>query len=209
MHTMNQKFLVIGGSGFIGKSLVSHLIKNRNAVRVLSPSADKHIWDKGIEPIVGSIENNDLITEQVRWADIVIHSATKYIDGQGLAALASAGLASDATKLKPVRLSIDIRVQHALRDELLKGIEHYKAKAGGGMVIDVTTGEVIALASLPDFDPNNPKDALDPEKINRIVVGTYEMGSTFKALTTAMALDSGKITINSTNGRRTNRAIYD
>ena len=66
------------------------------------------------------------------------------------------------------------------------------------MVIDVTTGEVIALASLPDFDPNNPKDALDPDKINRIVVGTYEMGSTFKALTTAMALDSGKLNINST-----------
>ena len=76
-------------------------------------------------------------------------------------------------------------------------MEKFKAKAVGGMVIDVTTGEVIALASLPDFDPNIPGDALDPDKINRVIVGTYEMGSTFKALTLAMALDSGKETINS------------
>ena len=51
--------------------------------------------------------------------------------------------------------------------------------------------------SLPDFDPNNPADALEPDRINRITVGVFEMGSTFKALTTAMALDSGKFTINS------------
>jgi cell division protein FtsI (penicillin-binding protein 3) len=121
----------------------------------------------------------------------------KYIDSQGLADLANAGLASDPDHLAPVKLTLDVRVQHALRDELMKGMEKYKAKAVGGMVIDVTTGEIIALASLPDFDPNNPVDALDPDKINRVVVGTYEMGSTFKALTLAMALDSGKETINS------------
>ncbi len=57
---------------------------------------------------------------------------------------------------------------------------------------------MIALASLPDFDPNNPVDALEKDRINRINVGVYEMGSTFKAITTAMALDSGKFTINST-----------
>ena len=66
------------------------------------------------------------------------------------------------------------------------------------MVYDVVTGEIIALASLPDFDPNNSGDALKPENINRILVGTYELGSTFKALNTAMALDSGKISINDT-----------
>ena len=121
----------------------------------------------------------------------------KYIDGQGLSDLAGAGLAAQPTDLTPVKLTIDLRVQHALRDELMKGMEKFKAKAVGGMVIDVTTGEVIALASLPDFDPNIPGDALDPDKINRVIVGTYEMGSTFKALTLAMALDSGKETINS------------
>ncbi len=53
------------------------------------------------------------------------------------------------------------------------------------------------MASLPDFDPNNPVDALDPHRIDRMTVGVYEMGSTFKALTIAMALDSGKVTLNS------------
>ncbi len=127
----------------------------------------------------------------------------KYIDGQGLSDLANAGLAAQPADLTPVKLTLDIRVQHALRDELMKGMDKYKAKAVGGMVIDVTTGEIIALVSLPDFDPNNPVDALDPDKINRVVVGTYEMGSTYKALTLAMAMDSGKASINSQFDART------
>jgi cell division protein FtsI (penicillin-binding protein 3) len=121
----------------------------------------------------------------------------KYVDDQGLAALNMAGLTTDSTDLKPVKLSIDLRVQFAMRDELMKGMEKYKAKAGAGMVLDVTTGEVLAMESLPDFDPNNPGDPRDEKRINRMAVGVYEMGSTFKALTTAMALDSGKVSINS------------
>jgi cell division protein FtsI (penicillin-binding protein 3) len=74
----------------------------------------------------------------------------------------------------------------------------FKAKATAGAILDVNTGEIIALVSLPDYDPNNPVDALADDKINRINVGVFEMGSTFKALTVAMALDSGKYNINST-----------
>ena len=73
----------------------------------------------------------------------------------------------------------------------------FKAKATAGAIMDVNTGEMIALVSLPDYDPNNPVDALEKDRINRINVGVFEMGSTFKALTTAMALDSGKFNINS------------
>ncbi|MBV8473131.1 MAG: penicillin-binding protein 2 [Hyphomicrobiales bacterium] len=122
----------------------------------------------------------------------------KYIDGEGFAALAASGMPINSEDLKPLALSIDLRVQHALRDELENGLNRFKAKAAAGLVYDVTTGEVIALASLPDFDPANPADALKPDNINRVTVGVYEMGSTFKALTTAMALDSGKVEINST-----------
>jgi cell division protein FtsI (penicillin-binding protein 3) len=122
----------------------------------------------------------------------------KYIDSLGLADLSGAGFSVQADDLQPVRLSIDLAVQHALRDELAKAIIKYKAKASAGMILDVETGEVMALASLPDFDPNNPVEALDPNKINRMTVGVYEMGSTFKALTIAMGLDSGKVNINST-----------
>jgi cell division protein FtsI (penicillin-binding protein 3) len=84
-----------------------------------------------------------------------------------------------------------------MRDELREALEKYKAKAASGVVADVNSGEVVAMVSLPDYDPNNPREALDPTRINRLTTGVYEMGSTFKALTLAMALDSGKITLNS------------
>lgn len=129
--------------------------------------------------------------------NVGIAGIEKYIDSQGLQDLNGAGLATEASDLKPVKLSIDLRVQHLLRDELSKGLERFKAIAAAGAIMDVNTGEVIALVSLPDFDPGNPVDALEKDRINRMNVGVYEMGSTFKALTIAMALDSGKVNINS------------
>jgi cell division protein FtsI (penicillin-binding protein 3) len=129
---------------------------------------------------------------------IGIAGMEKYIDSTGLQALNSFGLVNKQADLKPVQLSIDLRAQFAVRDELAWGIDHFKAKAGAAMILDVKTGEVIALVSMPDFDPNDPKDALSPDRINRMNVGVYEMGSTFKAMTLAMALDSGKYNVNST-----------
>lgn len=96
---------------------------------------------------------------------------------------------------KPVHLSIDLRAQHILREELLVAKAKFSAIAASGVVYDVKTGEIVALVSLPDFDPNDPGAALNPDYINRMTVGVYEMGSTFKALTTAMALDSGKVNL--------------
>jgi cell division protein FtsI (penicillin-binding protein 3) len=122
----------------------------------------------------------------------------KWIDGQGLQDLEGVGLLKSAADLAPVELSVDLRVQHAMRDELLKAMEEFRAIAAAGLVLDVRTGEVVALVSLPDFDPNNPVDAQKDENINRINVGVYEMGSTLKALTVAMALESDKFNINST-----------
>jgi cell division protein FtsI (penicillin-binding protein 3) len=119
----------------------------------------------------------------------------KWLDSNGLADLHRAGFATDRLQ-RPVELSIDLRVEHALRDELLKAKEKYKAKAASGLVSNVKTGEIVAMVSLPDFDPNNPREAHDPDRINRLTTGVYEMGSTFKALTLAMALDSGKATLN-------------
>jgi cell division protein FtsI (penicillin-binding protein 3) len=130
--------------------------------------------------------------------NIGIAGIEKYIDNQGNKALNDFGLVAKQTDLAPIQLSIDLRAQFAVRDELAWGLEHFKAKAAAGMILDVQTGEVIALASLPDFDPNDPADALNPDRINRMNVGVYEMGSTFKAMTLAMALDSGKYNVNST-----------
>ncbi|MCC2101467.1 MAG: penicillin-binding protein 2, partial [Hyphomicrobiales bacterium] len=121
----------------------------------------------------------------------------KYIDGQGLADLHGAGFDLSAENLKPIKLSLDAKATFALRDELAKGMEHFRAKAAAAAILDVNTGEVIAMASLPDYDPNNPADALKPDHINRMNVGVFEMGSTFKALTLAMALDAKKVNLNS------------
>ncbi|MEQ8306604.1 MAG: penicillin-binding protein 2 [Hoeflea sp.] len=118
----------------------------------------------------------------------------KYVDGQGFGDLADAGLTVNED-INPVRLSLDLRVQHVLRDELSAAVDRYKAIAAAGVVLDIHTGEVLGMASLPDYDPNNPVEALQKDRLNRMSAGTYEMGSTFKAFTTAMALDSGKVTM--------------
>lgn len=124
-----------------------------------------------------------------------ISGLEKYIDGQGLADLQAIGLATD---LEPVRLSVDIRVQHIVRDELARAMEKYHAIAAGAVVLNAKTGEVVAMASLPDYDPNNPYNAHEKDRLNRMSAGVYEMGSTIKSFTTAMALDSGKVTLAST-----------
>ena len=121
----------------------------------------------------------------------------KWLDGRGLADLHRAGLASDRNQM-PVELALDLRVQHALRDELVVARAKFKAEAAAGVVLDVRTGEIVAMASVPDYDPNSPREALDSKRINRLTTGVYEMGSTFKALTLAMGLDSGKMNLNTT-----------
>lgn len=100
---------------------------------------------------------------------------------------------------EPVTMSLDARVQFVLKDELQKVIDQFNAKGAAGIIMNVNTGEIVAMASLPDFDPNhppstNPKDEteLDKERIfNKITSGEYELGSVFKIFNTAMALDSG------------------
>jgi len=118
----------------------------------------------------------------------------KYVDDSGFRDLQATGFAG-AGDIEPVKLSIDLRVQHIVRDELVSAMARYKAVAAGGLVMDVETGEIIAMASVPDYDPNFPADALKKENLNRISAGTFEMGSTFKIFTTAMALDSGKVKV--------------
>ncbi|MEK9971202.1 MAG: penicillin-binding protein 2, partial [Ferrovibrio sp.] len=97
----------------------------------------------------------------------------------------------------PLELSIDLRVQHVMRDEVAKAIEAFNAIGGGGIVMDIYTGEIISLVSLPDFDPAEPGTASKDARFNRITLGVYEMGSTMKTLNTAMALDYGTVKLNS------------
>src|SRR5207237_1498963 len=88
------------------------------------------------------------------------------------------------------------RVHHAHADEVIKATVKYRAKAGGGVVLDVQTGEVLALASFPDFNPNSQKKEFTTEQMNRMTTGVFELGSVIKAITFAMAFDYGVTDLN-------------
>ncbi len=103
-------------------------------------------------------------------------------------------LTDPATRSTPAMLSLDSRVQGALEDELLKGIADTNAKGAAGLVLDVETGEVLALASLPSFNPNLIDNAGAGNIFNRVTNQVYELGSTFKPITVAAAIDAGTVT---------------
>jgi len=173
--------------------------------REITPRQQQEIHRLGI-PGVGFLTENKrvypngpVISHEIGHVNIDnqgIAGIEKWLDGQGLAALHMAGLATDQLQ-RPVKLAVDLRVQYALREELITARDKYKAKASAGIIADVNTGEIIAMVSEPDFDPNNPREANDPNRLNRLTTGVYEMGSTFKALTLAMALDSGRVSLSS------------
>jgi cell division protein FtsI (penicillin-binding protein 3) len=174
--------------------------------REITPEQQRQVFRLGI-PGVGFLSENKrvypngpVISHTLGHVNIDnqgIAGMEKWLDGQGLAALHMAGLATDRLQ-KPVELAVDLRVQFALRDELVKAREKFKAKAAAGLITDVNTGEIVAMVSEPDYDPNSPREANDPTRINRLTTGVFEMGSTFKVFTVAMALDSGRTNLNST-----------
>lgn len=124
-----------------------------------------------------------------------IAGVEKTLDQRDVSVLQQVGLAR-GRDLAPVHLSIDMRVQNLMRDQLVDGLSRYTAKDDAAVMLDIKTGEVLGLVSLPDFDPNDPAGALEPGRFNRITAGTYELGSTFKTITFAGALDSGIVRIN-------------
>jgi cell division protein FtsI (penicillin-binding protein 3) len=128
------------------------------------------------------------------------------IDNAGFAGVERALNEELRERREPLELSLDLRLQYVLREELQHVIDDFTAKGGAGLIMDVNTGEILAMASLPDFDPNRPV-AVDPEHpktlladrlFNRITLGDYELGSIFKIFTVAMALEAGTSTISST-----------
>lgn len=161
--------------------------------RHLSPRLESRVNALGIPGV-------HFIKEQRRiypHGPLAVHAVgATNVDNQGLLGVELAFndrlMAADVTDL---RLALDVRVQHAMRDELLATIEKFSAIAASGVVMDVRTGEVISMVSLPDFDPHGVAQASDNEKFNRVTLGVYELGSVFKTLTVAQALDRGTVGI--------------
>ena len=120
------------------------------------------------------------------------------IDDKGLAGMEKEFDMQLDEQQEPVALSLDLRLQTIMHDELGAAMDKFHAIGGGGLVMDISTGEILAMVSLPDFDPQHPGDADDTARFNRDTLGVYEMGSTFKIFNTAMALDSGLIHVGDT-----------
>ena len=118
------------------------------------------------------------------------------IDGKGAAGVERAFdpyLSNAGTRGQPLVLSISSKVQQALEAELGDAMQHFSAIGAAGVVMDVHTGEVLAMTSLPNFNPNAPGQGTPDQMFNRATLGVFELGSTFKPFTLAMAMDSGVV----------------
>lgn len=121
------------------------------------------------------------------WTDVDGHGAA------GMERVLDAKLSGETTRGAPAVLSIDSRVQGAVESELLGAMQKFNAIGATGVVLDVHSGELIALASLPSYNPNAAGRAPADWRFNRATLGVYELGSTFKPLTVAAAMDAGVI----------------
>ena len=117
------------------------------------------------------------------------------IDNKGLAGMERGFQTQLSRDGAPLALSVDARVQYIVRSELDDAMQTFRAAGATGLVMDVRSGEFLAMVSLPDFDPNTPDPADTDAMFNRATLGVYEMGSTFKIFNTALALSSGKVRI--------------
>lgn len=167
--------------------------------RQVTPEERDAVYNLGI-PGVGFVNERRRVYPQGRISSHVvgyvdvdtkgIAGIEKFLDDQGAIYTASLADPGEHTT-QPAQMSIDIRVQAVLIDELSRAIEKFRAIAAGGIVLDITTGEVIALASLPDFNPNEEKKNFSKDQMNKMTSGVFELGSVIKAVTFAMAFDYG------------------
>jgi cell division protein FtsI (penicillin-binding protein 3) len=117
------------------------------------------------------------------------------VDGHGVAGVERFFDERLRNEPQPLALSLDVRVQAVVRDELSKSMAEFQAIGACGIVMDVRTGEVLAMVSLPDYDANDVGHATPDQRFNRAVTAMYEPGSTFKLQTASLALDSGTVQI--------------
>ncbi len=173
-------------------SILQKLQSNRRFVwirRNLTPKQHYKVLEIG-EPGLKFVEEDRRVYPQGNLAAHFVGYGN--IDGKGLAGVERSFNKYLSTSNENLRLTLDIRLQHILRREVLKVMEAFSAKAGTAIMMDVNNGEILAAVSLPDFDPHKPGDAKPEQLFNRVTLGVYELGSTFKIFSTAATLEMGK-----------------
>ncbi|HSI02124.1 MAG TPA: penicillin-binding protein 2 [Reyranella sp.] len=161
--------------------------------RGLSPREHFLVNRLGIPGLEFQAEERRIYPQGATGAHIVGYSS---IDNAGLAGIEryfDQRLQSGET----VQLSIDLRLQRLVEDEIAKAVRKFSAIGATAVVMDATNGEVLAMTSLPTYDANKAKTITNEALFNRATLGVYEQGSTFKIFNTAMALDTGKVTLSS------------
>ncbi len=155
--------------------------------RHLTPRQEFEVNRLGIPGLQFQPEERRVYPEGNLLAHVVGYVDT---DGKGLSGMERGFDDVLRDRHEPLQLSVDVRLQYILRDEIARAVTDFSAIGGMGIIMDVRTGEVLAMASLPDFDPNNLATADEETIFNRATLGIYEMGSTFKIFNTAMALEA-------------------
>lgn len=174
--------------------LLSHLKRKRTTFmyikRHLTPTEQEEVNNLGVPGLFFEPDTRRVYPYGNLFSHIIGYVG---VDNQGLAGIEKYFDAKleDPIHHEPLQLSLDLRVQSILRDELSKAVKDFTALGGTGVVMDIHSGELIAVANLPDFDPNSPTKGNAEALFNRATLGAYEMGSTFKSFTMAAALDYG------------------
>lgn len=160
--------------------------------RQLTPRQMAAINALGIPGIDFQDEDKRIYPQGRAFAHVVGYAG---VDNKGLAGIERNFDDQLRTHHQPLQLSVDLRIQAILRAEIAQQMTEFRAVGGSGIVMNVNTGEVLALVSLPDFDPNDPGASPTENLFNRVTLGTYEIGSVFKIFTVAMALDDHVTTL--------------
>jgi cell division protein FtsI (penicillin-binding protein 3) len=161
--------------------------------RGLSPREHDRVNRLGIPGLEFQAEERRLYPQGTAAAHILGYAS---VDNTGLAGVEryfDQQLQSGET----LQLAIDLRLQRLIEREIARAVEKFSAIGATAIVMDATNGEILAMASLPTYDPNSAKTITNEALFNRATLGVYEQGSTFKIFNTAMALDTGRVTLNS------------
>ena len=175
--------------------VAAHLASGKQGYirRRLLPEEANRVQDIGELGLEMPMENDRHYPQGAMAAHVLGYVAADGNGRVGMEQVLNDKLTDPATRGTPQQLSIDVRVQGALEDELRRGMKLNDAQGAAGIVLDVDTGEVLALASLPEFDPNKIDKRGQELMFNRVTNQVFELGSTFKPLTVAAAIDAGVV----------------
>lgn len=179
------------------ETLVEKLQGQRKFVwvaRHISPQLQQDIHQLGIPGVYLQKDKRRVYPYGSLVSHVVGHSN---LDGEGMAGVErffNTRLKEEST---PLVLSIDVRIQHIVRNELANALDKFSARGGNAMVMDLSTGEILSMVSLPDYNNNHLDEDGLAATFNRNTLGIYEPGSTFKVFNTAIALETGRATLHS------------